>query len=1763
MVTPIFKNPLVFCGMPQIQGYTVDSTGVGSALGATQPAAAAIESGMPPIGRSITANPLSLVEPQSAFPRSPSTLADIPSNFGKSASEAVLPFEYTIVGVQREVEKKYGKPISRRRMRDVYAQGDEIVGRLTDAFASLHHSDIDITHRFHIVDSDEENAFVYSLAGRLRNRRTNMVYITTGLLRKIFSEDGVFTSESIEKGRATFAGVIAHEMAHPLDKLDSNSLQSIHGRWSASQALEVRADIEAVIMLRYANLPRHGMLDAIGLLAFEKPQETDVVDAAASTHPEDDLRVVSLKIGMTIDDFERGEAVVRPLSAINERLFVKQLTPAPEEAKVEEAEPVKELKQSSGFDFESEAYKAKQRRKLLEKHGMEEPTTIVEALERLSLLSGVPKGGMRDEDSWSRVVGAHYECLDALLIQKGADLSEEEISKLLRLNESLLKQETVLGMYIDSADRKGKVASIQFYRTERYRSWIRSKIAELLEMDESPSRWKGFWTFQKAPIDVSKVERSHPKINAMIREGGSSARWEEWFEPEDVPYVKGALNPHEERLKDWEASLQALLWIASPEIVADELRPLFARIIRECDEEQSGECVAKFVDMFRVGHGEWSSWDKIGMAMRLWFYEEGAWIVSSSAFWEYHVRKGDLTKVKKATDPWLQDFVKRGMAGLWERRGEIALAGILRGDNSIVDWHEVFGILGKDPKEGYEEIVEAIKEFTTSRAYVSFLEQMAPHTFKRETERVLKERDTIVKGCEWMPQNLDVDEWLRSQGSLPWYRDELRAYLAGEHNEYLDRDSLPQGAIDIVLGRYFDRNGPLWFRMLRENIEMRISGAAGEAGLDAEGVLSIVQDALDMMPDPPIDERQTVEVPKGHSRHITIVQRLQVILAETIGASNLSPDVKKHVLQGLYVDVEGRFGWLNGVGPHHGSVYSVLRETGVIENGIDLLSRELESYRKFHEMNPDYWGGPRKRTEYADREKTPYDFTYRYYESILGKYEEELMDELRRIESLAGAPQGKEELSRFVELFDPFSSYIGVSKKDMDGSVFCSSDEDLKRIRSRIFQVAARMPLEYAERLELFERLTLDTNYWSGLGEPDEGVFNGVDPDAYFKDYLQDEMVSHHKGDLERVLGDGRIYGQRLIVDLARHLFEDEMVPETGMTEDSLTAFIERINKYVPERSVFRDELLEDVAWVCDVGSDLIHLIEDEKSTNWRASSPLQVRVASGLSKWSDRMDEAQRLVMIRYLMNPAGRACPPEVAPMIDQSRDDSHGFVKFGAREFSAVANDLKSMQRVPLIALLLEKGEPSLMEKGDFPLNITRRILGYEADSDAEKILTAGLRSIPPEQSYQKPVVLAYLMSIQNEEKRGIKAIFEAFTAVGIKLGQLAGIFWDDISENTRAELKELKDNARRLNKAEIYTIMKENLEAHERSRIKRLKKVLGSASLRTAVLVELDDGSEVVMLVQRPHAREQIEANVKRVQRLIPELKKEGFGRYVKIIEAFLGPAVEQLRRELEMTREAKILGTAQRFYRRMNSLLKPYLGDWTFVVPGLVECFQVRDNIMFIDKVEGASFDDMADDDDKRGVGRCMVMAGLISLFRAGFMNTDPHGGNYLIDPKGKTIGVIDWGQFEKFNTLASVIHPDDPYNLTQFLWGIADGDVDKVMKYGIRMNGNTEEAINDSTRARLARALNGETDFAGKLIGTINALFESNVKLSRRFSAGAIVGLMILAREGYVDDRSFKHLLSFEAALVIAKKAPLALKSAIKRRFVASVYAFLGFKFAH
>lgn len=183
----------------------------------------------------------------------------------------------------------------------------------------------------HIVQSSEINAFVWTDFDTGIKIQRNHLFITTGIIRELLlgsktestyfkqklAKDGidiVTKKEIVSKMSGLLSGIIAHELGHPIDKTSLSggdgdvsgiSLENHYGRESASQAIEIKADIMGMKILRLANYPTDSLYNALNIL-FGDGIPNNILGSIASTHPHLDFRLSSARLYLTSDRLNNG-----------------------------------------------------------------------------------------------------------------------------------------------------------------------------------------------------------------------------------------------------------------------------------------------------------------------------------------------------------------------------------------------------------------------------------------------------------------------------------------------------------------------------------------------------------------------------------------------------------------------------------------------------------------------------------------------------------------------------------------------------------------------------------------------------------------------------------------------------------------------------------------------------------------------------------------------------------------------------------------------------------------------------------------------------------------------------------------------------------------------------------------------------------------------------------------------------------------------------------------------------------------------------------------------------------------------------------------------------------------------------------------------------------------------------------------------------------------------------------------------------------------
>ena len=1554
--------------------------------------------------------------------------------------------------VFEEVEGQVGPIVDESEAPVLYETFRAVFEHLSLAQKRLFPAHILSVNKLYIVDSPDKNAFVVRLKSQGIRKSSNIVFVTTGLLKAMH-----------EKGRGRqpmrdlvvrMAGIIAHELAHPLDFVDDEGITQNWGELAGMQAMEIRADLEAIAILKEAGYPVDGIYQALKVLFKKADEEGTIFSEFGQTHPADEVRLAMQRMALTLRRYRQGKAQEKHPSGLIPPSLLRELYA---------------LKKSDA------------------RWSFRKPRNLMDAFERVRRLID-PK--TKQEKAEYEKTKKEYKIvefnrlvltIDTMLKEKGDSLDEKEWDRLFWFAKQLggeyggwvytrsgmrenFTQENNSIEFLRYLEHAEYIRTIPVFNSKRYLDWVGKRFVSGKGIERRTASLRNLVALETMFSRFSRELAAGMRSLIRRAKGKARARFEELVSPDgDDLFV--------------------------------ELRLHMAKLFHE-------KVLPKLSPAERL-------WFQIGKTEQDFSYVypqfkpdgEAAGILNDRMELLGHPRRRALAQ-------WYRELLKT----VWKERGYHGVLDLIR-DDSAMNWDALFAALAIDPQAGYSQVVQAVKQFSSTPAYARLTKAVA--RLRKPGYAINQEED------------------------LYWTDDTLAPFLSGEPNQGMRKSpATVVSAKALFNANYLKQRPQLFRRIYRRKLAGKL--AAAKPGLGVESFLRAHEAVI----------KDMIGVPRQK-----LIPLLIDVQASVVSESKLSEESKKRILETLFIKSHQRGTKRPGV---------ALQITYKEYTGVDSpfyrgfwLNEETHGANKTvmktllkHGLLKDHWEffellvKDERWTEQMDDQGK-----YRKHFQALAKFRPELVADLeKRLAKQSG------ERQRFAELRKLAGSVLDPNEGEYSDSSVVNSRE-IREIKNAFAAALAKLPAKDEELYPVFYRLT-------GSG-PTRST------DAFFRGYFE----RHYGGTLDRqsyknmmlLLENHRLASTNLQLLMAKKALEPEIrrLENRAPHINELNDIVEKLKTFVPDDSSRKDEFLESVAWRLKLRDVAVGaLIEDEKSYNWRKTSPVLVRLGSAASKELSRLDRRSREELIEYLIDPEGREMPKTVvkkikqgiyqdaiktAPKILNKKNREKAAKKL--KEAGVTAADIQlrieaalmdstPYERIPLFELLIAGGRNSLMNEWDFPLNITRTFLKYEPDSIEERLLLAFLKVVP---EHERSVSLAYLLSQVGEDKASVNDIFEVFQAVGVKFAQLNSV-WKFLGEDIARENRKLKDRAKPLSLADILEVMNEQMTEAELAQIKTIKRILGSASLNTVVLVELEDGRELAMAVQRPHAGEQIEGNFELGGKFLDEARGQGLLPGSRLMDTLLGSFKQQLDDELRMDLSAEKMQSAAGLYENFNASMRSQLRGWSFRVPALAEGFAVHPRILFMQKADGVPFDSKELSDAVRAeVGPALADSSLRKLFRFGWFDPDRHQGNFLIDPKTKTIWALDFGQAETFSK-TSRWRSDDRAVLAQFLLAVSRSDAPSVARWGYGMSAQGAPSNAAPLERALASALSSGGNIAERLLAVVNTFADNGVAFDKKFAFGAFKGLMVLYGEHYVDDARFQSLMESEIRLLLAReKLPYAL----------------------
>ena len=389
------------------------------------------------------------------------------------------------------------------------------------------------------------------------------------------------------------------------------------------------------------------------------------------------------------------------------------------------------------------------------------------------------------------------------------------------------------------------------------------------------------------------------------------------------------------------------------------------------------------------------------------------------------------------------------------------------------------------------------------------------------------------------------------------------------------------------------------------------------------------------------------------------------------------------------------------------------------------------------------------------------------------------------------------------------------------------------------------------------------------------------------------------------------------------------------------------------------------------------------------------------------------------------------------------------------------------------------------------------------------------------------------------RNLRLALEELGPTFVKIGQMLSTRGDVLSPAYRAELAKLQDAAPSVPGDVIERIVEKELGAEAFARFDA--QPLASASIGQAHAARLHDGTEVVVKVRRPGAREQVEQDLALLERFATRAARH---RRVLPHVDWVGLADEfarLLRAELDYEREGR---NAERFAAHFAT-------DSRVQIPRVYWKTTTAD-VITLERMSGLKVTD-GDALDEAGIDRGAlarlatdVLARMV--FDDGLFHGDPHPGNFFVHADGG-LAIIDFGivgalddrlREQLGDLLASVVRENPERTAAALIaLGASTGRVD-------------QRALSDDLATLLRR-------YSGRGIGEIrlNEVIAEVLEITRRHSLRLPPDLALLAKtlvmaEGLAaaldpEFRISEALVPFARRRLLAQLSPAALLKRLER----------------
>lgn len=251
--------------------------------------------------------------------------------------------------------------------------------------------------------------------------------------------------------------------------------------------------------------------------------------------------------------------------------------------------------------------------------------------------------------------------------------------------------------------------------------------------------------------------------------------------------------------------------------------------------------------------------------------------------------------------------------------------------------------------------------------------------------------------------------------------------------------------------------------------------------------------------------------------------------------------------------------------------------------------------------------------------------------------------------------------------------------------------------------------------------------------------------------------------------------------------------------------------------------------------------------------------------------------------------------------------------------------------------------------------------------------------------------------------LRLIIQELGPTYIKLGQILSSRSDLLPDEFTRELSQLQDQVPPVPFEQVEQIIQHEFKKSVPEVFLDFEpQPFAAASIGQVHYAKLFDGTPVVVKVQRPDIRPQVESDIEIIRTLVRLIEStNGWVRRYGLSEIF-DEFARTLDRELDYRNEASNADHLRRLMMPQHRVRIPIV-YWELTT----------ERVLTLERFDGIKINDLEALDaahiDRPELARVFINSLLTQMLLEGFYHADPHPGNLLVDPKDETLIYVDLG----------------------------------------------------------------------------------------------------------------------------------------------------------